>query len=189
VASPRNFQLQVIGVGQEWRGDDAAGLLVARLLKLPQTCRAGPGAPPPGGPTPGSAPAADAAALTPNCSRVTVLETSGSISNLLAAWNGADAIILADAVRAGGPPGKIYRFPVHEAALPAELFPAASTHAWGIAQAVALGQALQQLPPFLVIYGIEGQDFGIGQTLSPAVAQAIPTAARLILQEVQGLLR
>ncbi len=116
------------------------------------------------------------------------METSGSISDLLAAWDGADAVILADAVRAGGPPGKIYRFPVHEAALPADLFPAASTHARGIAQAVALGQVLRQLPPFLVVYGIEGQDFGVGQTLSPAVAKAIPTAARLILQEVQEVL-
>lgn len=188
MAFPRNFQLQIIGVGQEWRGDDAAGLLVARLLKLPQTRGGGPVGPAPGGRTPGSAPSTEAASLTPNRSQVTVLETSGSISDLLAAWDGADAVILADAVLAGGPPGKIYRFPVHEAALPAELFPAASTHAWGIAQAVALGQALQQLPPFLVVYGIEGQDFGIGQTLSPAVAKAIPTAARLILQEVQELL-
>jgi hydrogenase maturation protease len=185
VAFPQNFQLQIIGVGQEWRGDDAAGLLVARLLKLPQTCRGGPVGPAPRGRTPGSAPTTAAASLTPNRSQVTVLETCGSISDLLAAWVGADAVILVDAVRAGGPPGKIYRFPVHEAALPAELFPAASTHAWGIAQAVALGQVLQQLPPFLVVYGIEGQDFGIGQTLSPAVAKAISTAARLILQEVQ----
>ena len=68
--------------------------------------------------------------------------------------------------------------------MPAELFPAASTHAWGIAQAAALGQALQPLPPFLVVQGIEGQDFGIGPTLSPAVAKAIPAAARLIWQEV-----
>jgi hydrogenase maturation protease len=188
VAFPRNFQLQIIGVGQEWRGDDAAGLLVARLLKLPQIQRGVPVGPLPGGRPPGSAPRTDAASLMPNRSQLAVLETSGSISDLLAAWDGADAVILADAVRAGGPPGKIYRFRVQEAALPAELFPAASTHDWGIAQAVALGQALQQLPPFLVVYGIEGQDFGIGQTPSPAVAKAIPAAARLILQEVQELL-
>ena len=188
MASPQNFRLQIIGVGQEWRGDDAAGLLVARLLKPAQTRRGGIGGPAPGGRPPGSAPATDAASLTPNRSQVTVLETSGAISDLLAAWIGADAIIIADTVQGGGLPGKIYRFPVHEAALPTELFPAASTHAWGIGQAVALGQVLQQLPPYLVVYGIEGRDFGPGQTISAAVAKAIPVAARLILQEIQELL-
>ena len=134
---PPNFRLLVIGVGQEFRGDDAAGLLIARRLRE----MLGP--------------------------EVAILEKSGAAGDLLAAWQGADAVILADAVRGGGPPGKIYRFPVHEAALPAELFPAASTHAWGVAQAVALGQVLRQLPPFLVVYGIEGRDFGLGQnTLS-----------------------
>jgi hydrogenase maturation protease len=148
----------VIGIGNNFRGDDAAGLLVARRLRE----LAGPG--------------------------VAILEQTGGANELLSAWQGAEAVILADAVRGGGPPGKIYRFPVHEAALPAELFPAASTHAWGIAEAVALGRVLQQLPPYLVVYGIEGRDFGIGETLSPAVAQAIPAAARRILQEIEELL-
>lgn len=155
---PPNFRLLVIGIGQEFQGDDAAGLLIARRLREMLGAE------------------------------VAILEKSGAAGDLLAAWQDAEAVILADAVRGGGPPGKIYRFPVHEAALPAELFPAASTHAWGLAQAVALGQALQQLPPFLVVYGLEGQDFGIGQHLSPAVARAIPTAARLILQEIEELL-
>ena len=188
MASTQNFRLQIIGVGQEWRGDDAAGLLVARLLKPTQTPGGGIGGPVPAGRPLGGVPATAAASWMANRSQVTVFETSGAISDLLAAWDGADAVILADAVRGGGPPGKIYRIPVHEAALPAELFPTASTHAWGIGQAVALGQALRQLPPYLVVYGIEGRDFGAGQTLSPEVAEAIPAAARLILQEIQEVL-
>jgi hydrogenase maturation protease len=119
---------------------------------------------------------------------VAVLEQSGAAGDLLAAWQGAGAVILADAVQGGGPPGKIYRFPVHETPLPAELFPATSSHAWGLAQAVALGQALRQLPPYLVVYGIEGRNFGLGGHLSPAVARAIPAAAGLILKEIEALL-
>jgi hydrogenase maturation protease len=188
VASPQNFRLQIIGVGQEWRGDDAAGLLVARALKLTQTRKGGLMGPAPKRRPRGSALSGDAASLTPNQPQVTVLETSGGISDLLAAWDGADAVILADAVRGGGPPGEIYRFPVHEAALPAELFHVASTHAWGIGQAVAWGQFLQQLPPYVVVYGIEGRDFAIGKTLSPAVAKAIPKVARLILKEIHEVL-
>jgi hydrogenase maturation protease len=154
---PFDRRVRIIGIGQEWRGDDAAGLLVARQLRR----MAG--------------------------ARVTVLEDSGSMTDLLAAWQGAEAVIVADAVRSGGRPGEIYQFPVHERPLPAELFPAASTHAWGLAQAAALAQALGQLPPYLVVYGIEGRDFGLGQGLSPEVARAIPEVVRRISLEIQEL--
>lgn len=152
-----NFHFLIIGVGQEWRGDDAAGLLVARhLRKLPE-CQA------------------------------PVLENSGSMIHLLDAWQEAEAVILIDAVRGGGPPGEIYRFPVHEQTLPAELFPATSSHAWGVSQALALGRILQQLPPYLVVFGIEGGDFRLGQKPSPPVYRAIPEVALRILQEIQDL--
>jgi len=149
----------VVGIGQEWRGDDAAGLLVARRLRE---------------------------MVSPE---VMVLENSGSMTHLLDAWQEADAVILADAVRGGGRPGEIFRFPVHEKPLPTELFPATSSHAWGVAQAVALGQVLRQLPPYLVVYGIEARDFGLGQEPSPEVARAIPVAARRIRLEIEELLR
>jgi hydrogenase maturation protease len=116
---------------------------------------------------------------------VAILENSGAAHNLLEAWQGADAVILVDAVRGGGRPGEIYRFPVHERPLPAELFPAASSHAWGVAQAVALGRVLGQLPPYLVVYGLEGVNFGLGQELSPTVAEAVPEAARRISRELE----
>ncbi len=151
--------LLIIGVGQEWRGDDAAGLLVARRL-----CGlTGP--------------------------EVTVLENSGAMIHLLDDWLEAEAVILADAVRGGGQPGEIYRFPVHEGPLPAELFPDISSHAWGVAQAVALGRALKQLPPYLVVYGIEGENFSLGQELSPAVAAAVPEVARRIRREIEEIRR
>jgi hydrogenase maturation protease len=177
-----NSRLQIIGVGQEWRGDDAAGLLVARYLKQlvePQNCRGGPACPPPGGRTPGCA---------PTTNTLVILENSGSVSDLLVAWQESEAVILADAVRGGGRPGEIYRFPVHERPLPAELFPATSTHAWGVAQAVALSRVLGALPPYLVIYGIEGRDFGPGREVTPEVARAVPEAARQIRQEIEHYL-
>jgi Ni,Fe-hydrogenase maturation factor len=72
--------------------------------------------------------------------------------------------------------------------MPAELFPATSCHAWGVTQAVALGRVLRQLPPYLVVYGIEGRYFGLGQDRSPEVARSIPEVARRIWQEIQELL-
>ena len=158
MSGTQNPRLQIIGLGQEFRGDDVAGLLVARRLQE----MAGP--------------------------RVAILENSGSMTDLLAGWEGVEAVILVDAVRGGGRPGEIYRFPVHERPLPAELFPATSTHAWGLAQAVALGRVLGALPPYLVVYGIESRDFGPGREVSPEVARAVPEVARRIIQEIEEFL-
>jgi hypothetical protein len=53
---------------------------------------------------------------------------------------------------------------------------------------VALGRVLRQLPPYLVVYGIEGRYLGLGQDRSPEVARSIPEVARRIWQEIQDLL-
>jgi hydrogenase maturation protease len=71
----------VIGVGAEDRGDDAAGLLVARLLR--------PAAPP----------------------RVEILESPGDAGSLLTLLEGADRVVLVDAAVAGREPGTVELVP------------------------------------------------------------------------------
>ena len=63
-----------------------------------------------------------------------------------------------------------------------------SSHGWGVAEALALGQVFQELPPWLIIYGIEGQHFGPGQEVSQEVAAAIPEAVRRVRREIQAWL-
>jgi hydrogenase maturation protease len=93
-----------------------------------------------------------------------------------------------DAVVSGGPPGTIYRFNAHGAGVPVELSRSPSSHGWGVAEALALGKVFQELPPWLIIYGIEGKNFGPGQEVSQEVAAAIPEAARRIRREIQAWL-
>ena len=81
--------------------------------------------------------------------------------------------------------GAIYRFNALGAGVPVELSRSPSSHGWGVAEALALGQVLHELPPWLIIYGIEGQNFGPGQEVSQEVAAAIPEAARRIRREIQ----
>jgi len=66
---------RVIGIGAEDRGDDGAGLLVARLLRV---------AAPPG---------------------VEVRESTGDAGRLLELFEGADRVVLVDAARGPGAPG------------------------------------------------------------------------------------
>jgi hydrogenase maturation protease len=154
--TPPKTSIKVIGVGNAWRGDDGAGLLVVRRLRKE------------------------------NLPQIEIAESPGTGSALADAWKGAARVIVADAVVSGGAPGTIYRFDAHD---PAATFPVSwstSSHGWGLSEALALGKVFQDLPPVLIIYGIEGENFGIGDALSPAVAAAIPEAARRIAADIQA---
>ncbi len=147
--------LKVIGVGNPWRSDDAAGLHAAHALS---------------GTLPGG---------------VEVLEEAGEPTSLLGAFEGADALWLVDAVSSGARAGTIHRLDAGSQPLPAELF-RTSTHHLGLAEAVELGRALGQLPPALVVFGIEGESFAPGDTLTPAVAAAVAEVARQVAEEVEA---
>jgi hydrogenase maturation protease len=147
--------IKIIGVGNDWRGDDAAGLLVVRSLR-PEL--------PPG---------------------VEICESPETASTLQDLWQNAARVIVVDAVVAGDSPGTIYRFDAHA---PGATFPVShspSTHGWGLSEALAMGKVFQNFPPRLIIYGIEGKNFTLTKGVSPAVAAAIPEAARRIKLEIQ----
>lgn len=82
-------QTLVIGIGNAWRGDDAAGLLAAHALRA----RDLPG--------------------------VTVVETNVVDPALIERWQDADRLILVDAVVSGAAPGTVHRFDLSRETLPA----------------------------------------------------------------------
>lgn len=142
-----------MGIGNEARGDDAVGLVVARYLRRDIQ------------------------------DRVTVQEVRGEGIDLLDRWQSADAVIVIDASCSGAVPGTIHRLEPLTQTIPHGLFPC-STHAFGVAEAIELARVLQQLPPHLVVYGIEGAQFDIGSELSAAVLQAIPGVVRQVRQDI-----
>lgn len=153
--TPLTPRLKVIGVGNDWRGDDAVGLLVARRL------------------------------IADPLPEVEIAECRGTVIAVREAWNVAAGVIVVDAVVSGGCPGTIYRFNAHSGGAPVQLSRSPSSHGWGVAEALALGKVFQDLPPCLIIYGIEGQNFGPGQEVSEVVESAIPEAVRRIRREIQ----
>jgi hydrogenase maturation protease len=78
----------VIGLGNAWSGDDAAGLLVARALRgrLPEG--------------------------------VALVEHEGEPTALIDAWADAELAIVADATAGGGPPGTVRDYDVSTSPLP-----------------------------------------------------------------------
>jgi hydrogenase maturation protease len=153
---PARGGVLIIGLGNEYRRDDAAGLVAARRLK------------------------------EATAKRVRVLEESGEGTALMESWKGADTVIVIDALHSGAKAGTVRRLDPHRQPIPTGLFHC-STHAFGVAEAVELARALGQLPPRLIVYGIEGTDFEAGLGLSPQVDKAVPRAVERILAEVHAL--
>jgi hydrogenase maturation protease len=152
--SPGRFL--VIGLGNDHRGDDGAGLEIVRRLRQMQL------------------------------SGVTLREAPGDGAALLEMWQGADLVILVDAVRAElHAPGTVCRFEAHRQPLPEKFFARLSTHAFGVAEAVEMGRALGRLPPKLIVYGVAGKNFSPGANLSPEVRQGVEEVVSLVLLELE----
>ena len=105
---------------------------------------------------------------------VVLTESPGDPMHLVTAWRGARLAIVIDAVRSGAAPGTVHRDvrpgPAH----------AAGTHALGLADAIALGNALGALPDELVVFGVEGGDFGVEAPVTPPVRAAIRETAEAV---------
>ena len=149
----------VIGVGNEFRGDDGAGPeVIARLHgRLPADVR--------------------------------LLLSDGEPTRLLEAWTGASVAIVVDAVAGGPAPAGTLRRLVPRPATGVEGLAegeasVASSHGLGLETAVALASALGRLPSVLIVHCIQGADFSQRNGLSEPVAAAIGRLADAILADV-----
>ena len=82
--------ITIIGIGNEFRGDDAAGLLVARRLN--KNPRDG----------------------------VNCLEQSGEATSLMDAMNRSGTVIIVDAVKSGAEAGTLFRYDATKQSMPAD---------------------------------------------------------------------
>ena len=110
----------------------------------------------------------------------------GEPLDLLGRWDGADLAVVVDAVRSGAPPGTVSVVEVGPDGAAAEAAPGTSTHGIGLVGTYRLARATGSAPRRLVLVCVEGADFGDGCGLSPAVATAVPEAARAVIELVRG---
>lgn len=88
----KQYPILIIGVGHEFRGDDAVGLIVARQLK----------------------------AMCPDGVAIVEAQTDGA--TLIEMWTGAGEVIVVDAVQSGAERGTVHRFDVHQQPMPVQWF-------------------------------------------------------------------
>ena len=150
----------VIGIGNEFRQDDGVGIVVARQVK---------------------------AAARPG---VEVYERSGEGTDLIAAWEGRDTVIVIDAVASGAADGTVHRFVIdahgadETAPFPSSRIFRGTSHQVGLGEGIELARLLGQLPRRLIVYGIESRAFGEGVGLTAPVAAAGAQVAARILADL-----
>ena len=117
---------------------------------------------------------------------ITITEHHGEGTALMEAWKGCTAVLLVDAMLTGGAPGMAHRIDASHVPVPAALF-LYSSHAFGVAGAIELARELHQLPPTVILYGIEGELFEAGIGLSPCVVRSVPELISMIEHDLHIL--
>ena len=136
--------MKVLGCGHPDRGDDAAGVLVARRLR-------GWGI------------------------------DAREVVSLLDAWDAGDDIVVVDAMVSGREAGSVAVWEGED--VPSDPSFRASTHGFGLSEAVRIAEALDRAPARLRVYGIEGRSFETGSRMSAEVSHAVEAVSARIAQQ------
>ncbi len=152
MSQPQSLTL-IIGIGNEYRSDDAAGLIVARLLKERL---------------------ADSAI---------VFEQSGDGAALVEAWRGAETVIIIDAMMSGAAPGTIRRLDANTHPIPKSYFRCSTHAfgvAEAIELARALGNFPQHLVVYGIEGKNFAAGVGLSAEVEKAASEAARQALTLI---------
>jgi hydrogenase maturation protease len=138
-------RIVVVGIGNDFRGDDGAGLQAARLLRP----------------------------LVP--ADVEVLEHDGDPTTLIDCWQGAEVAYVVDAIRSDDPVGTVHRLEIvcDDDTVVQASSRGRSSHALGVGDAVGLARALGRLPRRLVLIGITAASFEAGHRVGQPVRRAV----------------
>jgi hydrogenase maturation protease len=153
-------RIVLIGIGQELRGDDAAGIEIVREWQQ----------------------------AYPDTARQTRVELSPLPGlGLLDLLEGAQTAILVDAVKSDAKPGTVHTVGLED--VEAFAAGSGSAHGFGVAETLALAKQVSpdSLPEQIILLGIEIQHMDLGQPMSSAVRASIPRAVLTLEQTIQNL--
>jgi hydrogenase maturation protease len=145
----------ILGLGNALRGDDGVGPAVIEWL--------------------------DRQALPPG---VEAIDGGTSGLDIVSIIMGRERAIIVDAANVGQAPGRWLRF-TPDAAQLKENATTLSLHSAGLTEALALGAALNVLPPTIIIYGVQPQKLDWSAQLSTEVQAAIAEVGQAIMQEIE----
>ncbi len=151
----------ILGLGNSLRGDDGVGPAVIEWL--------------------------DRQVLPPD---VETIDGGTSGLDIVSILMGRERAIIVDAANVGQAPGRWLRFTPDVAHTPRaaqlkENDTPLSLHSAGLAEALALGAALNVLPPTIMIYGVQPQNLDWSPQLSDVAQAAVTEVGQAILRELK----
>jgi len=146
----------VLGTGNELFKDEGVGVHVARILQTK---------------------------LPPSSSDVEVID-GGTSPDIWSLIDGADKLIIVDAVRGGCEPGTIYRFTPQQ--IVAETGLITSVHQMGILENLSLIELVGSKPGETIIIGVEPKELEPGLELSPELQKRMPKIIQTVLEEISS---
>ena len=115
----------------------------------------------------------------------TVLDCDDEPTRLIDAWAGLDLVVIVDAVSSGAPAGTVHRVDPGDGPLPGDLG-LVSTHAFSVSDALELGRAIGRAPRRVLVIGVEGAAFWMGDPVTAEVEAALDGVAESVLAELAG---
>lgn len=152
-------KILIIGIGNQYRNDDAAGLLVINRLKKNLN------------------------------NNVIIEENNGDGIKLIEQWKNKEKVIIIDAVNSGSAPGTIHEINIPNSSaksaltIPPEKFKF-STHLIDLPKAIKLSESLGYLPQVITIFGIEGKNFNSGTIVS----EEVKTAIEIVVLQINNII-
>jgi len=146
----------VLGTGNELFKDEGVGVHVARILQTK---------------------------LPPSSSDVEVID-GGTSPDIWSLIDGADKLIIIDAVRGGCEPGTIYRFTPQQIVADRGLI--TSVHQMGILENLSLIELVGSKPGETIIIGVEPKELEPGLELSPELQKGMPKIIQTVLEEISS---
>jgi hydrogenase maturation protease len=144
----------ILGLGNPLMADDGAGIQVAELLRQ-----------------------------EPLPAEVEIQDGGTAGLGLVPQLANYRRVILIDCVRFGGRPGDWRRFALQETELLGKAGTLSLHHA-SLRDALLLAEALEMLPPEVIIYGVQPERVEWDHPMSSDVAAALPLIAQAVLDEV-----
>ena len=146
----------VLGTGNELFKDEGVGVHVARILQT----------------------------KLPLSSSVVEVVDGGTSPDIWPLIDGADKLIIVDAVRGGCEPGTIYRFTPQQIVADRGLI--TSVHQMGILENLSLMELVGGKPKETVIIGVEPKELEPGLELSPELQKRMPKIIQTVLEEISS---
>ena len=144
------MQTVILGLGNELLGDEGVGVHAARRLQQVE--------------------------LPEN---TTVVEVGTAILDALPVLEQADRVIVLDAMKGGGPPGRVYKIGLEDCSGSSCI---ASMHGFDIHRVMALTE--RSTNPAVMVFGMEPKDLNWSMNLSATAAESLPHLVTAVQQEL-----